>query len=229
MDAFVTIRKTLFASASLLLAVSLPWQANAATVGFTFFGPGVSGTIQVTYGLATDGKYPQAFEVTGISGTFSDSNNGLNIVNAAVGPLEAINHSLPEPANTLAPADFSKFAVASGLPADNNGFLTYDNLYWPGGSMPTAFDYQVHGGILDIYGLLFDIGGGRVVDLWSNGDFEWDWHRSRRLRCRGRNSHYGAGLCRRWRDGNSRAFRAGADGQRVARDVSLAEAHISSE
>ena len=29
----------------------------------------------------------------------------------------------------------------------------------------------MHGGILDIYGLLFDIGGGRVVDLWSNGDF----------------------------------------------------------
>ena len=30
---------------------------------------------------------------------------------------------------------------------------------------------MVHGGILDIYGLLFNIGGSKVVDLWSNGDF----------------------------------------------------------
>ncbi len=126
----------------------------------------------MTYGTAADSKYPgQAFEVTGISGTFSDSNNGLNIVNASVGPLVAINHATPEPGNTLAPNDFSRFAVASGLPAQNNGFLTYDNLYWPGGSAPTASSYTAHGGILDIYGLMFDIGGGKVVDLWSNGSF----------------------------------------------------------
>ena len=71
----------------------------------------------------------------------------------------------------LAPADFSRFAVAAGLPADNDGFLTYANLLCPGGSPPTASDYPVHGGFLDIYGLLFDIGGGRVVDFWSGGDF----------------------------------------------------------
>lgn len=49
--------------------------------------------------------------------------------------------------------------------------LTYDNLFWPGGSPPTASDYMAHGGFLDIYGLLFDIGGGRVVNFWSNGDY----------------------------------------------------------
>ena len=52
----------------------------------------------------------------------------------------------------------------------HNGSPTYTNLYWPGGSPQTASDYPLHGGFLDIYGLLFDIGGGRVVDLWSNGD-----------------------------------------------------------
>ena len=57
------------------------------------------------------------------------------------------------------------------MPPEGGGFLTYDNLYYPGGSPPTATDYQVHGGFLDIYGLLFNIGGGRVVDVWSNGDF----------------------------------------------------------
>ena len=125
----------------------------------------------MTYGTATDAKYPQAFEVTGISGTFSDSNNGLNIVNASIGPLEPIKHDTPEPTNLLAPHDFSRFAVAAGLAPENNGFLTYDNLFYPGGSPQTASDYPVHGGFLDIYGLLFDIGGGRVVDFWSNGDF----------------------------------------------------------
>ncbi|MGH9663393.1 MAG: PEP-CTERM sorting domain-containing protein, partial [Bryobacteraceae bacterium] len=165
------MRKELVVSATLLLAASFSLPANASTVGFSFTGGGVSGTINLTYGPATDGKYPQAFEVTGISGTFSDSNNGLNIVNAPVGPLVAITHDAPEPTNLLAPLDFSRFPVATGLPPQNNGFLTYDNLYYPGGSPATASDYTIHGGFLDIYGLMFDVSNGRVVDLWSNGDF----------------------------------------------------------
>jgi PEP-CTERM motif len=40
----------------------------------------------------------------------------------------------------------------------------------PGGSPPTATDYPIGGGFLDIYGLLFDFGGRRVVNFWSNGD-----------------------------------------------------------
>jgi hypothetical protein len=165
------MKTKLIVSATLLLGASIASHANAATFEFSFAGPGVSGTLELTYGASTDATYPQAFEVTGISGTFSDSNNGLNIVNAPVGPLEPINHATPEPTNLLAPNDFSRFAVATGLGPDNHGFITFDNLFYPGGSPPTASDYQVHGGFLDIYGLLFDIGGGRVVDLWSNGDF----------------------------------------------------------
>jgi hypothetical protein len=165
------MRKKLVVSATLFLAASLPWQANASTFDFSFAGAGVSGTVELTYGAATDITYPQAFEVTGISGTFSDSNNGLNIINAPIGPLEPITHDTPDSTNFLAPHDFSRFAVTAGLPPVSNGFLTYDNLFYPGGSPPTASDYTVHGGFLDIYGLLFDIGGGRVVDFWSNGDF----------------------------------------------------------
>jgi hypothetical protein len=165
------VRKKLMLSATMLLAASLPWQANASTFDFNFAGGGVSGSIELTYGTATDAKYPQAFEVTGISGTFSDSNNGLNIVNAAVGPLVAIKRDAPEPTNLLAPNDFSRFPVANGLPAQSHGAISYDNLYYPAGSPPTATDYQVHGGFLDIYGLLFDIGGGQVANIWSNGDF----------------------------------------------------------
>jgi PEP-CTERM motif len=69
----------------------------------------------------------------------------------------------------VAPNDFSQFAVASGLPTENNGFLTYDNLFWPGGAPPTAADYPGAGAFLDIYGLMFSISSGAVVDLFSNG------------------------------------------------------------
>jgi hypothetical protein len=166
---YLEMTKHIITSVAFLIAASLPWQAKAGTFDFTFAGPGVSGAIALTYGSATDGKYPQALEITGISGTFSDSNNGLNIVNAAIGPLAALNLAAPDPTNLLAPDDFSKFAVASGLPPQANGALTYDNLYYPGGSPPTATDYQVHGGFLDIYGLMFDVDG-KVVNFWSNGD-----------------------------------------------------------
>jgi len=162
-------KKNLFLAA-LAFSALLPWQAHAGTYDFSFAGSGVSGALTFTYGSATDAKYPQALEVTGISGTFSDSNNGLNIVNATAGPLVPVTHDTPEATNLLAPDDFSRFAVATGLPPDNGGFLTYDNLFWPNGSPPTASDYPLHGGALDIYGLMFSIGDGKYVDLWSNGD-----------------------------------------------------------
>ena len=58
-----------------------------------------------------------------------------------------------------------------GVPSEGGTSLNYDNLLYSGGSPQTASSYPVHGGFLDIYGLLFDIGGGRVVTFWSNGDF----------------------------------------------------------
>ncbi|MBV9749753.1 MAG: PEP-CTERM sorting domain-containing protein [Acetobacteraceae bacterium] len=144
-------------------------EARASVVPVSFSGPGVSGSLTLTYGTATDAKYPNGYELSGISGTFSDSNNGLDIVNAPVSSLVPINHAMPDPTNLLAPNDFSKFLVASGLPPEANGALTYDNLFYPGGSPQTASDYPGQGGVLDIYGLLFNIGGGKVVDFWSNG------------------------------------------------------------
>jgi hypothetical protein len=76
---------------------------------------------------------------------------------------------LDVPTNTAAPDDFSHFAVANGLPAQSRGFITYDNLFWPGGAPPTALAFDGAGGFLDIYGLMFSIGGGTVVDLFDNG------------------------------------------------------------
>lgn len=162
----------LLAVAGLALATQGPAQAE--TVHLNVTGPGISAALALTYGTGTDATYSNAFVVTGISGTFSDSNNGLNIVDASVGPLVALNRSAGDPTNLLAPNDRSHFAVTvgpigpGGQPSDH---VSYDNLYWPAGSPQTASDYTPHGGVLDIYGLLFSIGNGMNVNLWSNGVF----------------------------------------------------------
>ena len=121
-----------------------------------------------------DSKYPgKGFEITGIGGTFSDA--ALGIVDAPITSLVPISPTAPlDPTNVQAPNDFSHFAVATGLPSDNDGFLTYDNLFWPGGAPVTAPDFDGAGGFLDIYGLMFTLGGntvapGTVVDLFDNG------------------------------------------------------------
>ncbi len=95
------MKKTHLAVAAVAGLVSaMASQARATTVDVNFSGPGVSGALVLTYGAATDAKYPNAYEVTGISGTFSDSNNGLNILNAPIGSLVAITHATPDPTNS---------------------------------------------------------------------------------------------------------------------------------
>ena len=154
-----------------LAGVALVGQAHSATMPIKFSGPGVSGSLAITFGAATDAKYPTtAFEITNVTGTFTDTNNGLDIVDASVSLFPILSPpSAPESTNFLAPHDFSKFAVASGLPVMSNGFVTYDNLFWPGNAPATASDFDGAGEFLDIYGLAFTIGGGVLVDLFNNG------------------------------------------------------------
>lgn len=151
-------------AATAFFAATFISQANAATFSFNFFGGGTSGSVTLTYGSATDTKTPSGFEVTGIAGTFTDTNIGIN--NAQITGLVPINHAAPEATNLLAPNDFSKFLVASG---NSEGSMSFDNLFYPTGSPQTASDYPFHGGFVDIYGLLFTIGNGDVVNFWSNG------------------------------------------------------------
>ena len=75
------MRKTCVAMALTGLMAISAGQAQAAIVNVSFSGSGVSGLLVLTYGTATDADYPNAYEVTGISGTFSDST--LGIVNAS--------------------------------------------------------------------------------------------------------------------------------------------------
>lgn len=157
-----------FALASAIgLAALLPSQASAAEFKLNVSGDGITAAITLTYGSETDAKYPGASVVTGISGTFSDST--LGITDAAIKGLVKVNYATPDATNLLAPANFSRFSVAEGTSPISNGYMSYDNLLWLGGSPQTASDYPGAGGYLDIYGLLFRIGNGRVVNLWSNG------------------------------------------------------------
>ena len=73
------IKNKIVLLATLALSASLSYQAQASTFTFNFSGSGTSGALTLTYGTATDSKDPQGLEVTGITGTFSDSNNGLVI------------------------------------------------------------------------------------------------------------------------------------------------------
>jgi hypothetical protein len=159
-------------SAILLLMALLAGSANANTHTFTVTGPGVDATIQLTYATATDAKYPNAYEITGVSGWFTDTHNGLNIVNAPILGLEPLNLASPTPGNLAAPADFSKFYLpnSTNLPPGHPPSLTYDNLFWPGGSPVTATGYPFSGGFFDIYGMMFDIGNNEVAGLWSIGN-----------------------------------------------------------
>ena len=123
--------------AAVFCCTALSPQAIADTVTYGFAGSGASGTVTLQYGTATDAKYPtQAFEVTGISGTFTDFNIG--ILNAPITGLQPINYATPETGNTAAPHDFSKYTVGTGLPAQDGTTLTFDNLYWPGARLSRA-------------------------------------------------------------------------------------------
>jgi hypothetical protein len=167
--------KTMLCIAAAAAAIALAGRADAATIPFTFSGPGVSGSLMITYGPATDAKYSNGFEITSVTGTFTDTNNAigtgtpLNIVDAPITGLATVNHATPDSTNHLAPADFSKFAVAANLPSMSNGAVTYDNLFWPSGAPATASDFDGAGGFLDIYGLMFTVGGSTMVDLFNNG------------------------------------------------------------
>ena len=167
----IRMKRTLLAMA--VLAATATVEARADVAGIQLSGGGISATIIISYGPGTDSTYPDAFKITSIGGTFTDT--ALGIVGATITSLVPISPTSPlDPLNLLAPHDFSHFAVASGLPSDNAGFLTYDNLFWPHGAPPTASDFDGAGGFLDIYGLMFNLGGdtvapGTVVDLFDNG------------------------------------------------------------
>ncbi len=150
-------------SALLVLAGTLitTQTAKADSFTFAFSGGGISGSGVLTVSPTAT---PGTDTITGISGFFSDTNASANFSGAITGLEFAPPPSSPPP--FPAPA----FTAGSGF--------SYDNLFYPDGNSPLVCPpdtpggppgYPFDGGVLDIYGVAFDVAGGYTVDLWSNG------------------------------------------------------------
>jgi len=155
-----------FALLGLAAAVAVAPGAMADEFNFSFNGDGINATGVLTIGQqTTNSTNPPGYEITGISGTFSDTN--VNVSGAITGlytPLSYVNNPLD-----------------SGF-ASTQGGLSYDDVFYPAGNSPavcfTLIDgvptltYPFSGGLFDIYGVAFNIAGpgGYVGELWSNGD-----------------------------------------------------------
>lgn len=156
-------REVLAAGAALAILICAP-RAEAALIPFAFSGAGISGSGTFTVGHdAVAGDPANALAITGMSGTFSDSNVG--IVNAKITGIVPISPFAPK--DPLAPTSFSKFAVTNPVPPGDA--VSYDNLIYLDGSPIVCTDYPGSGGFLDVYGVLFTLDNGDTVDLWSNG------------------------------------------------------------
>ncbi|QXQ05971.1 PEPxxWA-CTERM sorting domain-containing protein [Sphingosinicellaceae bacterium] len=174
------MKKHTLAGALVLAALSSA-QAYASNTAYKLSGSGVTGSIRLTYVANPNtgplGTSPNTFDpvgsyiVTGISGTFSDSTLGIS--NATITGIVPSNPANPTPGNLLAPHSFGFYPILNGSPGPDGiaPGLSYDGLYYPGGSPQAASDYDAHGGFLDIYGIVFTITGGYGVNLWSNGDY----------------------------------------------------------
>ena len=140
------------AALALSAAVALAPALFADQLDFSFNGNGISTSGSFTYKPST--TVPGADEITGINGTFSDSNVGVSgAIKGLYSPVSYVN-TIPGVASTT-------------------GGLTYDDLFFPNGN--TAVDcpgYPFTGGVFDIFGVAFDISGpGKYVgEIWSNGD-----------------------------------------------------------
>jgi PEP-CTERM motif-containing protein len=177
------MRASIPAIGAFLAVAAFGMQAHATQAVFSFSGGPFSGSGVFTIApnisppdpnplCGTAGANPcradpaGAYAITGVSGTFSDSNLGIS--NAAITGLVPIN-----PANErdptfdpLVPTSLS-FVDYSGPPAA--GALTYNNLFFPGGS-PIDCNYPFSGTFLDVFGAAFTVAGGYTVNLWGDGD-----------------------------------------------------------
>jgi hypothetical protein len=166
----------------LAAATAVGSSASATSIALDLNGSGINASINLTYvpnpnvgilpGTAPNPVDPiGSYIVTGIGGTFSDTNIG--IFNAPISGIVPSSPSSPHSTNLLAPHSFGFYPIASGVSSPDGlaPGLSYDNLLYPNGSPQTATDYPFHGGLFDIYGIVFTIGGGDAVNLWSNGDF----------------------------------------------------------
>lgn len=129
--------------------------ALADEFNFSFSGGGISSSGTFTVSASST---PGVDEITGISGTFSDTNVGIS--GAITGLYQPVSYSAPQPPSYTAPP-----------PAFTQDGFSYDDTFYPGGNSPhNCADYPFFGGEFDVYGVAFDVAGGYVGVLWSDGN-----------------------------------------------------------
>lgn len=145
----------------LAAAIAIAPAALADEFSFSFTGDGIStsGTF-----WASPSSTPGVDHITGITGTFSDTNVGVSgAITGLYMPVSYVSDTLATP----------------GV-AFTSGGLSYDDLFYPAGNSPAicyelvhgvpTLTYPFSGGQFDIFGVTFDIAGGYTGELWSNGD-----------------------------------------------------------
>ena len=143
---------------ALVAPLGMSRAARADSYNFSVNGSGIqaAGVLQVSntgpLGAST---------VTGITGSFSDSTNGIS------GAITGLESAPPPTFNLSPPAAPNTF----GPPAVTDAGFSYDDLFWPDGNSPAVCTDALvfFGGDFDVYGMAFDIAGGYTADLWSDG------------------------------------------------------------
>ncbi|MBV8896186.1 MAG: PEP-CTERM sorting domain-containing protein [Acidobacteriaceae bacterium] len=138
-----------FALCALFALTAVAPVTLADQYNFSFHGGGIStsGTLTVS-GTATPGYDA----ITGISGTFTDTNAGIS--GAITGLYMPISYTAPP----------------GGSPASTPAGISYDDTFYPAADSPNnCADYPFYGGYFDVYGVAFNVAGGFVGALWSDG------------------------------------------------------------
>jgi hypothetical protein len=145
-------------SYSVLTVLAIASLASADTFTFSFSGGGItsSGTLTAvsapdsTSGVSTPGTY----EITGITGTFTDSNDGIS--GAITGLYTPLSYITP----LIEPVAYTP------------GGLSYDDLFFPAGNSPAdCLGYPFSGGDFDTLGVAFNVTGGYVGEFFSDGNY----------------------------------------------------------
>ncbi len=166
----LTAAATVLAFGSGVLGFAAPARAGEIMY-FSLSGAGITASGLMAFTLDTIAGDPVgANNITGISGTFSDSN--LGITNASITGLvptipttKAPTTSHPAFATSLTRVSVTGNSV---LPAGDSNSLTYSNLLYPNGAPDTCYD-GITGGFVDVFGMLLTLSNGDELNLWSNG------------------------------------------------------------
>jgi hypothetical protein len=138
------MKKFSVALLALAAALAISPAALADTYDFTISGSGITSSGILTVAATST---PGTYDITGITGTFADTNGGYS---------GSITGLYPDPS-------YSEIITTSYL-------FSLDNLFYPAGSPNVCFwETCSTGSQIDIAGIVFDVTGGYEVGIWGNG------------------------------------------------------------